>query len=249
MKKIYFLAGLPRTGNTLLTSILNQNPKISMSQNSLLCDIIYKLDQLKQTTTYKNFPNEFPLNNLIKKTFNIYYENNPADIIFDRGPWGTPDNLLLLKKYIENPKFIILNRPLDEIVASFMKVKKTNSSYETILNNLFDKENGKLTMDIWSVRNIIKTKTSHLKVEYDDLVSNTCDIINKIYNYFEIEPFKHRYENLDQISINNIIYDDSVLDFNLHTIRTNKIEKNKYSLEEYLPKEILEKLKNVKLYE
>ena len=38
-KKIYYLAGLPRAGNTLLGSILNQNPKVKVSPNSMLVEI------------------------------------------------------------------------------------------------------------------------------------------------------------------------------------------------------------------
>ena len=33
-KKYYFLAGLPRAGNTVLSSILNQNSRVQVSANS-----------------------------------------------------------------------------------------------------------------------------------------------------------------------------------------------------------------------
>ena len=55
MKRIYYLAGLPRTGNTLLSSILNQNPKIHMTPNSMLCQMAWNIYQIKQTTIFKNF--------------------------------------------------------------------------------------------------------------------------------------------------------------------------------------------------
>jgi hypothetical protein len=38
-KKIFFLAGFPRAGNTLLTSILNQNPDICCTPNSVTLEI------------------------------------------------------------------------------------------------------------------------------------------------------------------------------------------------------------------
>ena len=34
MKKIFFLVGMPRAGNTLLSSILNQNPDIAVTPNT-----------------------------------------------------------------------------------------------------------------------------------------------------------------------------------------------------------------------
>jgi len=41
MKEIYFLTSLPRAGNTLLGSIINKNPKINLTANTLLTDVIY----------------------------------------------------------------------------------------------------------------------------------------------------------------------------------------------------------------
>ena len=41
MKNIFFLSGLPRAGNTLLSSILNQNKNIACTANSILPNILY----------------------------------------------------------------------------------------------------------------------------------------------------------------------------------------------------------------
>ena len=41
MKKYFFLAGLPRSGNTLLSTILNQNPDLKVSSNSFLTEHIF----------------------------------------------------------------------------------------------------------------------------------------------------------------------------------------------------------------
>ena len=54
-KKIFFLAGLPRSGNTLLTSILNQNPDIACTPNSITLEIYKKLFLLKTTDVFINF--------------------------------------------------------------------------------------------------------------------------------------------------------------------------------------------------
>ncbi len=35
-KKYFFITGLPRTGNTLLSSLLNQNPDITKQQGTVL---------------------------------------------------------------------------------------------------------------------------------------------------------------------------------------------------------------------
>ena len=44
MKNYYFLAGLPRAGNTLLGCLINQNLKTTcLSPNSIITEIIYRL--------------------------------------------------------------------------------------------------------------------------------------------------------------------------------------------------------------
>jgi sulfotransferase len=248
-KKIYYLAGLPRTGNTLLGSILNQNPKVKVSPNSLLGSITYSMFLLKQNSIFKNFPDHKTLDNLIKKIFEHYYDNTEAEIIFERSCWGTVANLKLLKNYFEpNPKFLLLNRPIVEIVASFMRVRKKGNLEDT-LNTLMDKNNGKLIQDIRSARNIVKTKENYLMIEYDDLVNKTKESIDKIYKHFDLPKFEHNFSDLKQYSFNNAKYNDDVLDFNLHTIRTDKIEKEKFNLSDYLDEEIISKLEGYNIYE
>ena len=84
---IVFLSSLPRAGNTLLGSIINENNKIKLSPNSITLDILYELDRLKQKDIFKNFPKESSLNNLIKQSLFEYYKDWNCNLILDRGPW------------------------------------------------------------------------------------------------------------------------------------------------------------------
>jgi len=45
------------------------------------------------------------------------------------------------------------------------------------------------------------------------------------------------------------MYDDEVLDFDLHTIRTDEIKKQEYKISEYLSEEVITKLKGYNIYE
>lgn len=248
-KKIYYLAGLPRAGNTLLSSILNQNPKVKVSPNSLLGSITYSIFLLKQNSIFENFPDHKTVDNLIKKIFEHYYDNTEAEIIFERSCWGTVPNLKLLKNYFEpNPKFLLLNRPIVEIVASFIKVQKRGDA-ENVVKTLMNEKNGKLIQDIRSARNIVKTKQNYLMIEYDDLVNKTKESIDKIYKHFDLPKFEHNFSNLKQYSFNNTQYNDDVLDFDLHTIRTDKIKKQEYKVSDYLNEELITKLKGYNIYE
>ena len=48
MKEIFFLNGLPRAGNTLFASIMNQNPKVAVTANSITADMMGELFTLKK---------------------------------------------------------------------------------------------------------------------------------------------------------------------------------------------------------
>ena len=130
-KKIFFLAGLPRAGNTLLTSILNQNPDVCCTANSITLEIMKEFFLLKRTDVFQNFPDEQSLNNVMDEVYNLYYKNWNYKYIIDRGPAGTIANLMVLKKHFKQEiKVIFLVRPILEVLASWITwAKKTPDSF------------------------------------------------------------------------------------------------------------------------
>jgi hypothetical protein len=243
MKEYYFLTGLPRSGNTLLGSIINQNNNISLTANTILTGVIYQLYLLTDSEIARNFPDKKSFNNIIKNVFNNYYKHWKAKYIIDRGTWGTPTNLYLLKSIIKKPKFIILYRPVLECLASFIKIEKP-INVEEKCHQLMN-SNGMIGKSLWSVKNIIKEKEDYITINYSDLINKPLDQINKIYEFLKIDNFNHKFKNLDDFSTNNIKYDDSVLNAPLHKIRTDKIELNNYKIEDYLPANIIKQYCNL----
>jgi hypothetical protein len=243
MKEYYFLTSLPRSGNTLLGSIINQNSKLNITANSILTDVIYQLDLIKNYSIYKNFPDKNSFNNIIKNVFNNYYKDWKAKYIIDRAPWGTPGNLILLKSIIKKPKFIILYRPVLECLASYIKIQKPNNVEESCHQLMSD--NGIIEKNLFSIKNIIKEKEDYIIINYLDLINKPLEQINKIYKFLNIKNFNHAFENFNDFSANNIKYDDTILNIPLHKIRTNKIELNKYKIENYLPPNIIKQYSNL----
>ena len=243
MKDIYFLSGLPRSGNTLLGSLINQNQKLNLTANTILTDVIYQLYLLKDYEIYKNFPDKNSLDNIIKNVFNNYYKDWKANSIIDRGLWGTPANLQLLKLIIKKPKFIVLYRPVLECLGSFIKIEKP-LNVELRCHQLME-ENGIIGKALWSIKNLIKQKENYIIISYKDLVNKPLDKINAIYKFLNIEPFKHNLKTIKQFSANNTKYNDKILNVPLHKIRTKVIEANNYSYEDYLPSNIIKQYSNL----
>ncbi len=239
MKKIYFLSGYSRSGNTFLSSILNQNKNITVTPNSCVVQIMYSLFEMYKSDWIKNVPEVSGLDNVINNLFKNYYEHIDSEFIFERGGWGTPYNLGMLEKLNYKPKFLLLVRPLVEVLASYVKIQKPDDPVNLVYN-LMHPDLGKIYWDWQSTSNIIKTNQNYLLIKYDDLVNNTEEKMKEIYSYFEIPEFKHRFENIEQFTYNGVQYNDTVFEANLHKIKS-EIKKDVYDVEQYLPKDIIKR--------
>jgi len=246
-KKIYFFCGLPRCGNTLLASLLNQNPDIMVGANSLLPQIFLQLRKLYSDIVFCNFPDTQSLNNIIHNIFPCYYHHWKATYIFDRGTWGTKDSLYLLKSlqpYLSAPlKFIVLVRPLLEILASFIRVEKP-LNIEKRCDELME-ENGMVGKAWLSYQNL--KKEDSLILTYNELALNPQKTIDQIYKFLNIPFFEHRFIDLDQFNINNIKYNDTIIKGPLHMIRTDKIVRINQDFRSYLPQSIINTYSDWKL--
>jgi hypothetical protein len=234
VKDIYFLSGVFRCGNTLLRSILNQNPNIYLSSNSLTPEIVYRLHLIKDSFAEESNNHKF-LENVIKNTFNNYYKDIKKDYIIDQGRWGTPGNCLLLKKYKFLPKkFIFLVRPLEEIVGSWITLERPLDVY-SYCDTLFS-ENGRIGQAALALSYLTKNYKKNLHIiKYKNLCKNPQKTIKDLYDFLNIPHFNHRFKNLDQV-------DTSLAQT---TIRTNVIKQKKYNYKKIVPREILEKHKEI----
>ena len=121
-KQLLFLVALPRSGNTLFASIMNQNPEIAATPNSITLEIMKDLFLLKNTDVFLNYPDHKSLDNVLDIVYDIYYKDWPQRIIIDRGPVMTPGNFALMQKHFKRPfKCIVLLRDLMDVLASYMQ--------------------------------------------------------------------------------------------------------------------------------
>jgi hypothetical protein len=248
MKEIFFLSGLPRAGNTLLSSILNENKNIKVSANTVLADVIYQLNIIKDYDIFNNFPDHKSLNNVTNNVFNNYYKDWKADYIIDRGPWGTPTNLLFLKKIIKKPKFILLHRPVLDCLASIINIEKPKNIEERchILmqdDGTYGPGSGMLAKYLRSIKNIIASKEKYKIINYVDLVHFPNETIKTISKFLNI-PLKYN-ENFKQFSINGIKYNDKIYGIDYHKINTKKLKHSYITADKILPTNIINKYKHM----
>ncbi len=231
---------LPRSGNTLFGSIMNQNQDIAVTANSITLEIIKDIFLLKESDVFQNYPDHKSLDNVLSNVYNSYYKDWNYKYIIDRGPVMTPGNFMLMKQHLGQPiKCIIIWRDLLDVLASYIKwfenepsafPNKLGKNIEEKLWALMNVDSG-IAKELIAIQNALRPENKHMChfLKYDELVNDTENQINKIYDFLEIPRFNHNFKTLNQFKVNGIGYDDTVVGNRMHTIRQEiKKEKNPY---------------------
>jgi hypothetical protein len=211
---------------------------------NLLQYYFLKLNKLK--VSIENNKSRINLISSIKVNNEIYYKNNSETekIIVDKcRSWTIPENIELLKKYIDKDfKIIILERPIIEIVNSFVKLYQKNNKPIDIDKLL---EPG-LEPIMRSLAGVLQVKESQkiqktpnfLFISYSDLIENTQATIQKIYDFCNWEPFQHDFQNIiPKYKENDEIYGLK----GFHDVSPTIINNNSSSTTNNLPTSIIEK--------
>lgn len=252
-KNLYFLSGLPRTGTTLLSSILNQNPTIHVSSTSGLLDFLAGVNSVHYEISKRyKFNDENQIRNIYKSIFNSWYEHIECDHVIDK--WrGWINNIQQVKEITgKDPKIIYTFRPMEEIVTSFLYLidkdpnnfvdREIKSRYKKIDNDIRFKflwNEGVIGESYHMLQNYFSNSNLNanvLFVSYKELVTNSNNCISKIYNFLDIPTFNHDFENISEFTNDN----DSYWEIKeLHTIR-RKVEHHKKDPKKYLNKSIID---------
>ena len=255
IKKLFFLVAMPRSGNTLFASIMNQNPNLVCTANSITLEIMKDLFLLKETDVFKNYPDYQSLDNVLDSVYVNYYKDWPQKYIIDRGPVMTKGNFALMQKHFKKPfKCVVLLRDVMDVLASYMKwYTEEPTAFPNRYNCKGDEEKvsmimnskGAVAKELESIKNAFNYPEICHFIKYDDLVQNPEHEIRKLYNFFDIPYFQHRFFDLDQIQVNGTGYNDGIVGKNMHTIR-NEIKKEYNPYIEKIPQRIREKYGHIK---
>jgi sulfotransferase len=202
MSQFVCLSGLPRTGSTLLSAILCQNPEIHAEGNSAVCQLMWDLQQSCINTAKE----QLAANNrsdiifdLVSQIPKIYYKNISEKIIVDKcRSWTLEPNVHMLKNYINpNFKIIVLERNITDIIKSFVKLYEKND--RTVDPGIFLTPQSEPLMRSlggvqWAKKN--NSDNNFLFINYDELISDTKNVIDKIYDFCGWTKFDHDFNNI-----------------------------------------------------
>lgn len=216
MKEFVFLTGMPRSGSTLLTSLLNQHPDVYASTNSPVLEYMVRSEEfVYNMEQYRANPKPRALNSMISSMLPAFYADRPERIIVDKSRIaGHPVAAEIINEHVsENTKFIAMLRPTLEVLASFIKLARANpigasdldTGLDPLAGYLDDRRCDRLMNDagpikqaIASVDNLKKPKYSDRTffVDYDTLTSSTQDTMGALSRFLGISDFVYDLENI-----------------------------------------------------
>lgn len=264
-KTIYFVSGLPRSGATLFSAIINQNPKVySSPQTDLVDQMTMLINSTNNSTTFISGQLKDGYLNAIKKFPQNFYESLDAEIIFDKNfKWGLPEYFETAKTINPIVKILCFYRPVLEVLASFMiqcgpemgnnfidnGIKK--EGYLDIYKDLNEARcewlmgpNGTIPQSIKVMNQsvIYNNGIYFLNIAYEDLIMKPEKEFEKIYKFFNLPEFKHSFTNITYKEPNK---DEELFGLpNLHQVRS-ELKRNHYDWQKVLPGSIIERYKNL----
>jgi len=217
-KSILFMAGLPRSGSTLLSAILNQNPDIYSSPQTDLLEMMYLLDSnIASFESYRAGVKQDEYLNVLKTVGINFYANQNQPFIIDKNrAWSTPGNYHLAQLLNTNVKIIMPYRPILEVLTSFVllanKYPNTNfidsnlnqtdfySKHYRPLNDVrcdwLMRANGEIDQAILGLSEVLRKPNNLLLVKYDEIITTPQETMNQIYSFLELPEFQHTFNRI-----------------------------------------------------
>ena len=218
-KTYFFLAGLPRAGTTLLGAILEQNPDIYVGATSPVHEFLVNFDNsFNFNKTYHAFPKEDFRVRTISRIPDDWYSDVDKPIIIDKNH-GWTGAISYAELFSGNIKIICTVRSILEILSSWILLnrKSPNSFIDKELKSLnfaltddyrcdllMRENHGNVEQSLYALKKGLTEHPNCLHlIEYDDLINNTENIINGIYRFLKLPTYKHKYDNIEHINLEN----------------------------------------------
>ena len=212
-KKYYFITGFPRSGSTLLSSILNQNPSCYSNISSSLINLFEGIQfsgfrkDIISTTENQAFDSYISV-------INSYYNFTNKTNLFNTSR-GWHAFIGLIPKLFQYTKFIVCVRDIPSILNSYehyILTKNVAPTFVTIndftnpwirLDNLF-KNFVAEHYDWWEYIYYSPELKKHcIFLDYDNLINDTENTIKNLYQQLNIQEFIHDFNNLKTIFNDN----------------------------------------------
>jgi sulfotransferase len=230
VKEFFFISGLPRSGSTLLSAILRQNPEFYADISSPVQGLVGSTINVITNSESNHLIDEERRKHILKSIFNGFYEAVTPNTVFDTSR-GWTAKTSLLKALFPQTKIICCVRDLPWILDSFERIAAKNTLYGATLTDneacqtvttrcdaLMDvKKEGQVVKPYYFLEEgLLLNPDMILLVEYESLCKKPESVMREIYNFIGKQYFIHDFKNVEY---DNEVYDQALNMKSLHTVR------------------------------
>lgn len=236
------MAALPRTGSTLLASILNQNADLWVTPHTATTEVLRRLEQEAPGYESVRLGGLIPQHlSLVRNAIPAMYSDRVERYIIDYSRmWGAPYFYNLLCTALnERPKIIVTVRPLPEIVASFIRKAEANPQTNFIDTEMANRDfwpyhrkplndarvdyllshDSPLQGALLSLASAYREETAdsfHI-VRYADLVSEPDKTVSGVYDFLGIPRYGHTFNGITARDVQSDLAELGIPD--MHAVR------------------------------
>ncbi len=238
-KRIYFLAGLPRSGSTLLANILAQHTDIHVTPTSGIVDMLVQVrnnwDRNDAFQAANRQQSEATKERVMRAMLQAYFADIPHPVCFDKNRYWS-EFLEMGAQLLggrDQVKVLVTVRDLRDVLASFEQLFRKTSALgqihqEANLALKFKTALGRVEtfiddgQPVGRAYNAIRDAVTrgwldcmHF-VDYDDLTRKPKETMQGIYAFLGMASCEHDFDRVEQVTFE----DDLVYGFkDLHQIR------------------------------
>jgi len=249
MKEFFFISGLPRSGSTLLSAILRQNPEFYADISSPVQELVTATIDVITGSESNHLIGEDRRKTLLRAVFSAYYDAVEPSTVFDTNRSWTAKTSLLKTLYPQT-KIICCVRDLPWILDSFERISAKNTLWNASLTDsdanqtvttrcdaLMDvKKEGQVVKPYYFLEEgMLINPDMIMLVEYEMLCKQPESVMRELYGFIGKPYFDHDFKNVEY---DNEVYDKALNMKSLHTVRKQVTWQERPSI---LPKSVWEK--------
>lgn len=266
-KTFYFMAGLPRSGSTMLSSILNQNPRFHSGPSSPVLGAMFAVEQnFMGNELYHGYPKPDQVGEIIGSVPYHFYSDVNKPVVFDKNRAWTA-RVSYIEGYIgQQAKILVPVRRVDEILTSILtmirrnpfqegqervnfvdeQLIKTNTPINDYNRCMYLLNDGGIIYE--SLNAILEGFKQNVRdkmhfVDYNELVDDPKKTMENIYNFLGEDYYEHNFETLSNVNRENDLSTYGLND--MHEVRP-QVKKTSPSPSSVLPPEIIDLYKQNK---
>lgn len=210
-KGVHFISGLPRSGSTLLSALLRQNPKLHAGMSSPAGAILSRVQSaMGPRSEFAGMISEEQRRNVLTSVFDAYYKgtHEQKTVIDTNRMWCS--KLPFLAELYPDAKIIVCVRDLVWIMDSFERVLRKNALGQSKMFKPQDaltvytrvaslaSPGGTVGFAWNATQEAFYGEHAHrlIVVDYEALTRDPKRALDMIYESLGMEPFEHDFENV-----------------------------------------------------